>query len=79
MQTRNRSNSIRRRNGTPYGKCACVSFSGLELDLMDDWQKLAESECLDKSAYFKKFLRGEARKLRDQQSTNWAEMYAGRR
>jgi len=46
---------------------------------MDEWEKLAESEYLTKSGYFKRFLRAEALKLKEQQSTDWTSMYGGRR
>ena len=49
-----------------YGKCACLSFAAHEIHLMDEWEKLAESEYLTKSGYLKRFIRAEARRLKDQ-------------
>jgi len=45
---------------------------------MDEWEKLAEAEYLTKSGYFKRFIRAEARKLKEQQNTDWASIYGGR-
>ena len=41
--------------------------------------KTAESEYLTKSGYLKRFIRSEARKLKEQQSTDWTSMYGGRK
>lgn len=78
MQTRTKQTQRNRRNSDVYGKCQCVSFSAHEVHLMDDLEKLADSEYMTKSAYIKRFIRSEARKLKEQQNTDWASMYGGR-
>ena len=79
MRTRTPRTKETRRRDDDYGKQACISFAGHELHLMDEWQKLAESEYLTKSGYLKRFIRSEARKLKEQQNTDWTSMYGGRR
>ena len=79
MRTRTPNTERARRRSDVYGKCACVSFAAFETHLMDDWEKLAEAEYLTKSAYFKRFIRAEARKLKEQQNTDWASMHGGRK
>ena len=79
MRTRTTNTKTSGHRGDVYGKCACLSFAAHEIHLMDEWEKLAESEYLTKSGYFKRFLRAEARKLKEQQTTDWASMYGGRR
>ena len=59
------------------GKCACISFAAHELHLMDELEKLADSEYMTKSSYIKRFIRTEARKFREQEKTDWAAMYGG--
>ena len=49
------------------GKCACISFAAHELHLIDELDKLANSEYMTKSSYIKRFIRAEARKLMDQE------------
>ena len=49
------------------GKCACISFAAHELHLIDELDKLANSEYMTKSSYIKRFIRAEARKLLDQE------------
>ena len=49
------------------GKCACISFAAHELHLIDEPDKLANSEYMTKSSYIKRFIRAEARKLMDQE------------
>ena len=49
------------------GKCACISFAAHELHLIDELDKLANSEYMNKSSYIKRFIRAEARKLMDQE------------
>ena len=63
-----------RRRSDVYGKQACLSFAAHELYLMDEWEKLAESEYLTKSGYFKRFIRAEARKLKEQSMTDWSTL-----
>ena len=50
------------------GKCTCISFAAHELYLIDELDKLANSKYMTKSAYIKRFIRAEARKLKDHQS-----------
>ena len=78
MQTRTRPTEKNRRRSNDYGKCACISFAAHELHLMDELEKLADSEYMTKSSYIKRFIRTEARKLKDQRMTDWATMYGGR-
>ena len=49
------------------GKCACISFAAHELHLIDELDKLANSEYMTKSSYIKRFIRAEAPKLMDQE------------
>ena len=49
------------------GKCACISFAAHELHLIEELDKLANSEYMTKSSYIKRFIRAEARKLMDQE------------
>ena len=78
MQTRIRPTEKNRRRSNDIGKCACISFAAHELHLMDELEKLADSEYMTKSSYIKRFIRSESRKLKDQQMTDWAGMYGGR-
>ena len=50
-----------------HGKCACISFAAHELHLMDELEKLADSEYMTKSSYIKRFIRAEARKLKNKE------------
>ena len=68
MQTRIKSNYGIRRRGSDYGKTACISFAGHELDLMETWDELANQSFLSKSGAFKKFLRNESRKLKEREA-----------
>jgi len=74
MRTRTTSAKTSRHRGDVYGKCACLSFAAHEIHLMDEWEKLAESEYLTKSGYFKRFIRAEARKLKEQSMTDWTTL-----
>ena len=65
MQTRIKSNIGIRRRGSDYGKTACISFAGHELDLIETWEELADQTFLSKSGVFKKFLRTESRKQKE--------------
>ena len=49
------------------GKCVCISFAAHELHLIDELDKLANSEYMTKSSYIKRFIRAEAPKLMDQE------------
>ena len=78
MQTRTKQTQRNRHRSEVYGKCQCVSFALHEVHLIDELEKLADAEYMTKSAYIKRFIRSEARKLKEQQNTDWAAMYGGR-
>ena len=59
------------------GKNICISFGFHELDLIDDLDRLAHSECVNRSQWIRRRIREEKRKLKEQealweqQKTSW--------
>ena len=64
----------RRRNDN-WGKSKPVSFAKHQLIWMDRWDVLAESECMDASAYVKHLLMREWKTYKQQQLTDWEEIF----
>ena len=69
MKTQTKQTQKSRLKIDAYGKCQCISFALHEVHLMGELEKLADAEHMTKSAYIKRFIRSEARKLK-KQNTN---------
>ena len=54
--------------GNDVGKNICISFGFHELDLIDDLDILAHSECVNRSQWIRRRIREEKRKLKDQEA-----------
>ena len=50
------------------GKNICISFGFHELDLIDALDKLAHSECINRSQWIRRRIREENRKLKEQEA-----------
>ena len=50
------------------GKNICISFGFHELDLIKDLDRLAHSECVNRSQWIRRRIREEKRKLKEQES-----------
>ena len=63
--TKNQSSGYR---GNDVGKNICISFGFHELDLIEDLDLLAHSECVNRSQWIRRRIREEKRKLREQEA-----------
>ena len=68
MHLQTRQNQSRRYGGNDVGKNICISFGFHELDLIDDLDRLAHSECVNRSQWIRRRIREEKRKLKDQEA-----------
>lgn len=68
MQVQTRQNQRSRFGSNDVGKSICVSFGFHELDLIDALDKLAHSECVNRSQWIRRRIREENRKLKEQQA-----------
>ena len=58
-----------RYSGNDVGKSICISFGYHELDLIDALDKLAHSECVNRSQWIRRRIREENLKLKEQESS----------
>ena len=72
MHLQTRQNQRSRFAGNDVGKSICVSFGYHELDLIDALDKLAHSECVNRSQWIRRRIREENRKLKEQEAL-WEE------
>ena len=68
MHLQTRQNQRSRMGGNDVGKNICISFGFHELDLIDDLDRLAHSECVNRSQWIRRRIREEKRKLKDQET-----------
>lgn len=68
MHLQTRQNQRSRMGGNDVGKNICISFGFHELDLIDDLDRLAHSECVNRSQWIRRRIREEKRKLKEQES-----------
>ena len=54
--------------GNDVGKNICISFGFHELDLINDLDILAHSECVNRSQWIRRRIREEKRKLKEQET-----------
>lgn len=59
MQTQTKSTTTLNRRQHQYAKCVCISFPAHELDLIDELDRLAETEGLSRSQYIRRAIRKE--------------------
>ena len=77
MHFQTRQNQRSRFENNDVGKSICISFGFHELDLIDALDKLAHSECVNRSQWIRRRIREENRKLKEQealwekQKTSW--------
>ena len=82
MQLQTKQNQRSRYGGNDVGKNICISFGFHELDLIDDLDILAHSECVNRSQWIRRRIREEKRKLKEQealwnqQKTSWNSLVA---
>ena len=68
MHLQTTPNQRSRYGGNDVGKNICISFGFHELDLIDDLDILAHSECVNRSQWIRRRIREEKRKLKDQET-----------
>ena len=68
MQLQTKQNQRSRYGGNDVGKNICISFGFHELDLIKDLDRLAHSECINRSQWIRRRIREEKRKLKEQES-----------
>ena len=68
MHLQTKQNQRSRYGGNDVGKNICISFGFHELDLIDDLDILAHSECVNRSQWIRRRIREEKRKLKEQES-----------
>ena len=66
--------------GNDVGKSIAVSFPHHELNLIKDLDLLAHYECVNRSAWIRKKIREEKKKLTNQESTvnNWGNIFTNK-
>ena len=69
MHLQTRQNQRSRYGGNDVGKNICISFGFHELNLIDDLDRLAHSECVNRSQWIRRRIREEKRKLNKQESS----------
>ena len=69
MHLQTRQNQRSRYGGNDVGKNICISFGFHELDLINDLDILAHSECVNRSQWIRRRIREEKRKLNKQESS----------
>ena len=68
MHLSSTQNQRSRFGGNDVGKNICISFGFHELDLIKDLDRLAHSECINRSQWIRRRIREEKRKLKEQES-----------
>ena len=75
MHLQTQQNQRSRSGGNDVGKNICISFGFHELDLIDDLDRLAHSECVNRSQWIRRRIREEKRKLKEQEAEwNWQKL-----
>ena len=69
MHLQTKQNQRSRYGGNDVGKNICISFGFHELDLINDLDILAHSECVNRSQWIRRRIREEKRKLKEQESS----------
>ena len=64
--------------GNDVGKNICISFGFHELDLIEDLDRLAHSECVNRSQWVRRRIREEKLKLKEQEASCWSGIGWGR-
>ena len=68
MHLQTKQNQRSRYGSNDVGKNICISFGFHELELIDDLDILAHSECVNRSQWIRRRIREEKRKLKEQES-----------
>ena len=68
MHLQTQKNKRSRYGGNDVGKNICISFGYHELDLIDALDRLAHSECVNRSQWIRRRIRDENRKLKEQEA-----------
>ena len=68
MHLQTTPNQRSRYGGNDVGKNICISFGFHELDLINDLDILAHSECVNRSQWIRRRIREEKRKLKEQET-----------
>ena len=68
MHLQTTPNQRSRYGGNDVGKNICISFGYHELDLIDALDRLAHSECVNRSQWIRRRIRDENRKLKEQEA-----------
>ena len=68
MHLQTPQNKRGRYGSNDVGKNICISFGFHELDLIDDLDKLAHSECINRSQWIRRRIREERVKLKEQEA-----------
>ena len=68
MHLQTRQNQRSGYGGNDVGKNICISFGFHELGLIDDLDRLAHSECVNRSQWIRRRIREEKRKLNEQEA-----------
>ena len=68
MHLQTRQNQRSGYGGNDVGKNICISFGFHELGLIDDLDRLAHSECVNRSQWIRRRIREEKRKLKEQET-----------
>jgi len=58
-------------SGNDVGKTVCISFPHHELDLIQDLDRLAHLECVNRSQWIRRRIRQEKMKAREQEKITW--------
>lgn len=69
MHLQTQQNQRSRYGGNDVGKNICISFGFHELELIDDLDRLAHSECVNRSQWIRRRIREEKRKLKEQEAS----------
>ena len=68
MHLQTQKNKRSRYGSNDVGKNICISFGYHELDLIDALDRLAHSECVNRSQWIRRRIRDENRKLKEQEA-----------
>jgi hypothetical protein len=61
----------RRYSGIDVGKTVCISFPYHELDLINDLDRLAHLDCVNRSQWIRTIIRQERMRAKDQENSLW--------
>ena len=68
MLTQTQQNQRSRSHRSDVGKNIAISFGFHELDLIDEMDKLAHAECVNRSQWIRRQIRKESRKFKEQKA-----------